>query len=607
MGVLGGSTKKWIGLTVFLLTLVLAVAVAIAPATESAQAAGRGGPCFTAFPDAKSKTRDGVTSYNFQKSVRMVACEEFGRTARFEFTSGVVCGLVSVAAGNAVHKADLFIGGACSGATLATDTSTQARLGAACDFLSALLGVRLPVAGKLAGLACASAPSVGISIEAKHEFNIARDVLRKRKCIRYKRRSLGSPWSAVNCAAGDKGFRSLPRPALPGEGPDPGPDPDPGGVPVGGAGIATGAAHSCAIAAAGRVKCWGRYDALGSIAHQDSAVPIPVAETPGYPGFTAASISSSGGFTCAVSVNPDIRCWGSFAANGPTDQGPDGYLSGSSAPVQSWGFASPIEVSVGGEGNGNDIGHTCVLEAAGTVRCWGNNSNGELGDGTTTSTSFMTEPRSVNGITDATGVASAATYTCALHADGDVSCWGTGGPLGNPSPFEPPHRQLTPAKVAGISNATQISAGQAHICALLGDGTIECLGQNSSGQLGSSDPNYSAVPVQVGGITDATFVSAGSHQTCAVLAGGEVECWGGLGGHSAALGNGSSEGSATPVRVPGIDNAVSVAVSSSYSQHVCALLDDGSAKCWGGGAVGQIGNGQFGASLSPATVVNVPG
>ena len=155
----------------------------------------------------------------------MVICYRFGLTpsADFPVSAGMVCGMVaailnSVPGGQPAHGLSLFadsLDGACSGVELAADPSEPAKyVGIACSWASDLLGVLVKPAGVLGSLGCAVAPSAGHALgalfESKHEFDVAIDVVRHGKCIKYSPTHFGSPWLAVKCAPGDKGFSTLP-------------------------------------------------------------------------------------------------------------------------------------------------------------------------------------------------------------------------------------------------------------------------------------------------------------------------------------------------------------------------------------------------------------
>lgn len=180
-------------------------------------------PCYAAFPRAHRKTIGRTTWYNRQASVRMVVCYRFGLTpsADFPISASMTCGIAAVAIGHASHGLGLFTDGACSGVDLASDPKEPAKyVGIACSWASDLLGDYYRGAGVAGSLGCAVAPSAGHALgarfESKHEFDVAVDVIRHGKCIKYSPTHFGSPWLAVKCASGDKGFSNLPlAPASP--------------------------------------------------------------------------------------------------------------------------------------------------------------------------------------------------------------------------------------------------------------------------------------------------------------------------------------------------------------------------------------------------------
>src|SRR5437867_4270855 len=175
--------------------------------------------------------------------------------------------------------------------------------------------------------------------------------------------------------------------------------------------------------------------------------------------------------------------------------------------------------------------HTCARLQDGTVRCWGLNDSGQLGDGTTTNAST---PVAVPGVGGAAAVSGGGFHTCARFPDGTLECWGRNdsGQLGDPATTS--FNSVTPVRVTGITSAIAVAAGGFHTCALLADGTVRCWGENDFGQLGNgtSDPTpgtpttVNSTPVTVSGITTAVAISAGGWHTCALLRGGTVQCWG---------------------------------------------------------------------------------
>ena len=171
--------------------------------------------------------------------------------------------------------------------------------------------------------------------------------------------------------------------------------------------------------------------------------------------------------------------------------------------------------------------HTCTVLPDKTVKCWGDNTYGQLGTDWTLPRAY--NPISVSGVAAASAVAGGAVHTCALLSNGTVRCWGSNisGQLGDDSTTD----SFTPVAVSGLSNATAITASHArldsygHTCALLSNGTVECWGRNIVGQLGTGNTTDSPTPILVSGLSNATAVQAGGFHTCALSA-GTIQCWG---------------------------------------------------------------------------------
>lgn len=350
---------------------------------------------------------------------------------------------------------------------------------------------------------------------------------------------------------------------------------------------------SCAILSGGTVECWGSnfWGQVGDGTKENPLGPVLVRGVIG-----ATVVAPSMNYTCAVLSDGTARCWG----HNPDGELGDGTRTDSITPVAVTGIATATAIAVPRMAGGEGGFHTCALLSDGTVKCWGGNWNGTLGDGTTwdqagelpNGREYSTTPVAVQGITTATAIVSGGNFTCALLSGGTVKCWGgnASGELGDETagPYS-----STPVAVRGITTATAITAGGAHACALLSDGTAMCWGYASSGQLGDGtglrpdgtpDVNaHSATPVAVKGLTRATAISAGSGSTCALLSGGTVACWGNNG--SGQLGFGDSlegvvdpEFSLSPVVVEGIEGATAVEAGNGLT---CALLSEGTVTCWG--------------------------
>ncbi len=256
--------------------------------------------------------------------------------------------------------------------------------------------------------------------------------------------------------------------------------------------------------------------------------------------------------------------------------------------------------------------HTCALLAGGQAQCWGDNSLGQLGDASTDL--FSNIPAAVFGITTATAIAAGGSHSCALLTGGTVQCWGdnSNGQLGNSSTGG---FSNSPVPVTGISTATAIAAGGSHSCALLTGGTVQCWGDNSNGQLGnSSTGGFSNSPVPVTGISTATAIATGDAHTCALLTGGTVQCWGD--NSNGQLGDGTTTNSSTPVTVTIPPNTIAVTAIAVGGHHSCMLLNgviqssgqvsNGQAWCWGLNSGGQLGDGTNTDSPIPVKATGTP-
>jgi alpha-tubulin suppressor-like RCC1 family protein len=243
--------------------------------------------------------------------------------------------------------------------------------------------------------------------------------------------------------------------------------------------------------------------------------------------------------------------------------------------------------------------HTCAVVAGGSMKCWGGNGSGQLGDGTTTD---HFTPVSVSGLTNAAAVSAGFSHTCALTTAGGAYCWGdnTSGQVGDGTTSN----RLTPTAVTGLSSGvTDISANYAHSCAVVSGGA-KCWGDNAFGQLGNGSTNNHSSPIDVFGLTTGVAaISAGQYFTCALTTAGGVKCWGD--NAFGQLGDGSTTQRIQPVDVTGLSSGVT-AIAASEGGHTCALLDTGGVKCWGNNEYGQLGENR-GCHTPCTTPVQVTG
>jgi alpha-tubulin suppressor-like RCC1 family protein len=242
--------------------------------------------------------------------------------------------------------------------------------------------------------------------------------------------------------------------------------------------------------------------------------------------------------------------------------------------------------------------HTCVVDRARTVSCWGANDLGQLGNGTRVDSA---RPVQVPGLQNVLALTAGGDHSCALQDGGNILCWGAGelGQLGQGRFAD----SLEPVAVQGLeAAAVGVAAGRTHTCAVTDDGKVRCWGSNASGQLsrpvaGADAVASSRLPLLIPGLAgNAAVLGAGLDHTCVARTQGAPRCWGA--NAQGQLGNGTAGAVGTALDVQGISgNVVALAGGATHS---CAILDTGAMFCWGSNAQGELGNGT--ASADPSLV-----
>jgi alpha-tubulin suppressor-like RCC1 family protein len=335
-------------------------------------------------------------------------------------------------------------------------------------------------------------------------------------------------------------------------------------------GLESDGSGACAILYHRAVKCWGLNDfgQLGDDSDKPSTVAVSVNGLTGV--LSLVGESSQGGY-CAVLLSGGVNCWGTNTSgalgNGSTT------LTQADVPVAVTGISDATN------GGTNNAYTYCMVLSSESVRCWGDNTDGQLGDGT--SVAFSNVPVGVLGVFKPEGVTSDGTSFCAWLKSGGAECWGSNadGALGDGSTAP---SSAVPVSVRGLNYTQKVFSNGGGYCALIDGGGVECWGPNANGSLGDGQAaGYSAVPVAVKGLSGVSSIDG----TCAVVGGGKVKCWGS--GVDGELGNGTT-GQQSDVAVP-VKGLTGV---SQLAGNYCALLENGAVECWGSDDNdGALGNG----------------
>ncbi|MBU1220894.1 hypothetical protein KKF34_04725 [Myxococcota bacterium] len=353
--------------------------------------------------------------------------------------------------------------------------------------------------------------------------------------------------------------------------------------------VTTGELHACGLLNTGKVMCWGNNSVgqLGTGNLNSSHVPAPVAGTD-----TFTQIEAGYAHTCGITSAGELKCWGSNA---------DGQLGQEASGV----YNSPVAVNSGLDFDLVSAGgnHTCARHSLSPnmMSCWGQNTNGQLGIGTTTTT---WEPTTLSPFTsaDIQKISAGWLHTCVLLTNGQAYCWGYNGDyqLGNGNNTNQP----SPAAVYSNPAMTfsDISAGELHTCAInSSDSKVYCWGESLSAQCGLLIPHINHPDNAFAVSASGTFVSvtAGKDHTCATT-GTTAYCWGS--NEYGQLGNGSASfGFLAPQEVIDInrENGDLISAGSYYN---CLIRPSGNIYCWGWDAEGKLGNGTSGDASVPSPV-----
>jgi alpha-tubulin suppressor-like RCC1 family protein len=366
------------------------------------------------------------------------------------------------------------------------------------------------------------------------------------------------------------------------------------------AAISVGERHACVLLTDGRAACWGENLSgqlgIGAGTTADgtwTAVnrPVFVKSLP-----PVKEIAAGGDQTCALLQDGSVDCWGLNSSGGLGTGGGEGTIEYAYLPTPVSDVADVVHLRAVGLRYGKQE-YTCGVLANGSVRCWGETAYLRcMSDPVAPGTVPIAGPTPVAGLDDISTVALGDCDACALSKTGRVSCWGEAYFAGGPGPQRQPA-----APVDGLTGVRELAAGDQSMCAVLEDGTVTCWGEED---LATGAPRGSGTafrqPVAVAGLANVTSIAAAHLYACALIADGTVKCWGDnlFGVTGAPIGTNHLS---TPRAVAGLSHVVSIGVSGF---HACALIADGTVKCWGSGVSGGLGDGAPDRdSAIPVTVV----
>ena len=352
--------------------------------------------------------------------------------------------------------------------------------------------------------------------------------------------------------------------------------------------LAGGQGFTCALTVAGEVRCWGNgtYGSLGDgTPVTDTKFNYSAVKVVGLTG--AKKLIAAGWNACAISSDDHLLCWG---FNGQRQFAPDPQtFKGTSTPISLLGFTgTAIASTIAFDGNGL-TGHGCVVDAAFNIGCWGSNAADELGVTTPATSGPVLFPTGLSGYVS---VAGGSQFTCGLTQGGGVKCWGASnyGALGDGHTLDYPPPSATPTQVVGLTTGVkQIASALSSTCALTTSGGVKCWGGAGFGELGTATPfdhQYGGLdtPTDVSGLTSGvTQITSGYRHFCALLTDKTIKCWGyNQNGELGDQPNPITINLHANLPVPVQDVSNIVAIGAGYSQ-TCAAPATGGVICWGSG------------------------
>ncbi len=288
-----------------------------------------------------------------------------------------------------------------------------------------------------------------------------------------------------------------------------------------------------------------------------------------------SKISSGSQQGCGITFSGILKCWGDNF-NGQLG---DGTIIKKLIPTTIDSGVTYSQIS-------NGYTHTCGITLTGILKCWGGNTDGELGDGTTTSSRI---PISIDPGEAYVQVSSERSHTCAITVTGILKCWGSNnsGQIGDGTITQRP--TPTPTTIDPGVFYSQIAAGYLHTCGITTTGILKCWGNNVYGQLGDGSTVQKLNPTIIDFGVTYFQISNGAYHTCGLTPSRVLKCWGN--NSSGQVGNGTDNDGSKILTPTIIDSGVSYYEPRAGSSHTCGIdTSSGNIKCWGENANGRQGN-----------------
>lgn len=339
--------------------------------------------------------------------------------------------------------------------------------------------------------------------------------------------------------------------------------------------VAMGVTHACGITSANKLKCWGANNIgqVGNGGTSNTSPPVAIDTLTSY-----NMVSSGFQYSCGITTANKLKCWGSNT-NGVLGLGTFGGFQASPTAVDA--LQDYIFVAAG-------YMHVCAITTLNKLKCWGANSNYQLGNGLNTASNL---PILIDATNNYQHVSPGTDSTCAVTTGGNMYCWGLNntGQVGTGTTVT----QTTPYLVG--TGYSQAATGGQHACGLKGT-SIFCWGGNYANQFGNGGTGFNQLPTLVSGSQSYQSVRAGQNYGCGIKIGGSLMCWGANSDGQVGTGNTTPQSLAVQIDTGNTYTAVSVGWDAT-----CGITG-GNIKCWGKNNAGQLG--YYSSQANPVVIDN---